>query len=100
METNIRVKDYGRGKSGMSLNDYLKCPGLDNTLSVIPLELNCPQCHTVVEIWSDEIKRRCSSCRQIIYNPSPLVAGAEPQSGETNMVDQDQLDKLMDLALS
>jgi predicted metal-binding protein len=57
----------------MSLNDYLKCPGLDLTLAVKPEEYPCPKCGRLVEIWTDELKRRCTDCGMVVFNPNPMI---------------------------
>jgi hypothetical protein len=90
----------------MSLSDYLKCPGFDRTLSTIPKDLRCPQCGTNVEIWSDEVKRRCHECQTMVFNPDPLVpmpgSAAENQSqgAVPDSIDQARLDELVELAIS
>ena len=90
----------------MGLNDYLKCPGFDRTLSTIPKDLQCPQCGTNVEIWSDEVTRRCHECQTMIFNPDPLVpmpgSDAENKSQDTisDSIDQARLDELVQLAIS
>lgn len=85
----------------MGLNDTLKCPGLDQTLSTFPIEFDCPQCQDTVEIWSDEMKRRCTHCGTLVYNPEPSVKipdnkAAEPQVEHSN----DSYDDLLELAMS
>ena len=90
----------------MGLNDYLKCPGLDLTLSTIPMDLQCPRCGATIEIWSDEHKRRCHECRAMVYNPDPLVP--MPGSDGENLsqgtipdsIDQAKLEELVELAIS
>lgn len=42
------------------------CPGR----SIRDLEVKvhrCPHCHTEVEFFSDEAKRRCPSCKELIF---------------------------------
>jgi predicted metal-binding protein len=63
----------------MGINESLKCPGLDHTLSTFPIEINCHQCGAIVEIWSDEIKRRCVQCKTMVLNPNPSVKIPEKQ---------------------
>jgi predicted metal-binding protein len=58
----------------MSLNDYLKCPGLELTLTVTPEEYPCTRCGRLVEIWTDELKRRCTDCGMVVFNPNPMIA--------------------------
>ena len=38
------------------------CPGAINIREVKPEEIGCPECGQEVEIWSDELTARCSSC--------------------------------------
>jgi predicted metal-binding protein len=57
----------------MPLNDYLKCPGLERTLAVVPVPHTCPICKEEVEIWTDEIKRRCKTFKTMVYNQKPLI---------------------------
>lgn len=68
----------------MGLNDYLKCPGLNQTLATIPIDLKCPQCDKTIEIWSDEIKIRCTQCGTTVFNPNPLVKIPDEKTGESN----------------
>ena len=70
----------------MGLNDTLKCPGMDETLSTFPVELDCPQCNGIVEIWSDEIKRRCIQCGTMVFNPAPsaMTLAKNTSDAETN----------------
>lgn len=75
----------------MGGNSNLKCPGMDRTLSAVPVELNCPYCQTVVEIWSDEQKRHCTNCATPVYNPNPTVHLVEKNIPETPVKVQDQL---------
>ncbi len=85
----------------MGLNDSLKCPGLDITLSVIPVDVDCPQCNEIVEIWSDEFKRRCARCGTVVFNPNPLVRMPKEEPSVLNqMTLQDKLDELIELAIS
>ena len=85
----------------MGLNDTLKCPGLDLTLSTFPIEFNCPQCDTIVEIWSDELKRRCTHCGTIVTNPEPSVSIPDKPLTEPEVDNfQDSADELLELAMS
>ncbi|MDI6794890.1 MAG: phosphohydrolase [bacterium] len=43
-----------------------KCPGQDERRITAAL-YKCPQCGGMVEMFSDELKRRCSECKTIIY---------------------------------
>ena len=38
------------------------CPGSIGLKQAKPEELPCPSCHHMVEIWSDELRRRCGNC--------------------------------------
>ena len=85
----------------MSFNDSLKCPGLDRTLTVIPVEQPCPQCGEIVEIWSDELKRRCAKCGMVVHNPNPAVTIPDPNMNALNQPAlQSRLDDLVALAIS
>jgi len=85
----------------MGLNDYLKCPGLDQTLAIVPIELKCPQCDKTIEIWSDEIKRRCTQCGTMVFNPAPSVKTPDKNTleAETNH-SKDSIDEFLELAIS
>ncbi len=52
----------------MTLSDYLKCPGSDQTVAAVPEIYLCPDCGKEVEIWTDEKKQRCPDCRTVIRN--------------------------------
>ncbi len=52
----------------MSMNDYLKCPGVDRTLYAIPETHKCPDCGNEVEIWTDEKKGKCKKCGAVVRN--------------------------------
>ncbi len=85
----------------MGLNDSLKCPGLDITLSVIPVEVDCSQCNEIVEIWSDELKRRCARCGTVVFNPNPLVRMTKEELSAPNQISlPDKLDELIEMAIS
>lgn len=85
----------------MSLNDSLKCPGLDRTLTVVPVEQPCPQCGELVEIWSDELKRRCARCGKVVHNQNPAVTIPDPNMHSSNQsAHQHRLDELVALAVS
>lgn len=52
------------------MGSLLKCPGLEQTLAVVPEELPCPKCDSNIEIWSDENFGKCNKCGEIIrQNP-------------------------------
>ena len=96
----MKIESQGK-EITMSFNDSLKCPGLDRTLIVIPLEQPCPQCGEIVEIWSDELKRRCAGCGMVVHNPNPLSAIPDPNMNESNQsAHQSRLDELVTLAIS
>lgn len=56
----------------MRYNDYLKCPGLDRTLAVVPETYPCPICHQPVEIWTDEKFGRCHCGAKIRNRRGPF----------------------------
>jgi len=43
----------------MEMSFYNGCPGAKLFKEVVPDYIHCPQCHTEVEIWSDEPYVRC-----------------------------------------
>jgi predicted metal-binding protein len=46
----------------MRIESYLKCPGLEQALTIIPELFLCPDCGAEIEIWTDERKVRCGRC--------------------------------------
>ena len=46
-----------------------KCPGQDSRWVTAGL-YKCPKCGEMVEMFSDEIKRRCPKCKTVIYKES------------------------------
>jgi predicted metal-binding protein len=48
------------------MGSLLKCPGMEQTLAVVPEELPCPKCGNEIEIWSDEKKGKCSICNKMV----------------------------------
>jgi len=42
-----------------------KCPGQDSRKLTVS-ELICPNCHTKVEIFSDEVQTKCPTCKEIV----------------------------------
>jgi hypothetical protein len=48
-----------------------QCPGM-NPRYWTPkdiAEVKCPACGRMVEIWKDDIKRKCPQCKSIVPNP-------------------------------
>lgn len=43
------------------------CPGSKFIREARPEIARCPHCQTEVEVWSDEPRARCSSCRAWVY---------------------------------
>lgn len=41
---------------------HFKYPDINPLLTATPEQYQCPECHTDIEIWSDEIGGRCRSC--------------------------------------
>ncbi|KIX14708.1 DUF2284 domain-containing protein [Dethiosulfatarculus sandiegensis] len=83
----------------MPLNDYLKCPGLERTLAVVPVPHTCPVCREEVEIWTDEVKGRCKRCNTLIYNQNPLTDA--PEKPDVEKPDQklsEVLNQMLELA--
>lgn len=48
------------------MENFLKCPGSEQSLSAVPEVADCPHCGAEIEIWSDERKGKCSTCKSII----------------------------------
>ena len=44
----------------------IKCPGSKSVREPIPEIHICPDCGEEVEIWTNELKRKCSSCGKAI----------------------------------
>ncbi|MCX8162517.1 MAG: hypothetical protein N3E44_05990 [Candidatus Bathyarchaeota archaeon] len=42
--------------------DWKSCPGIANLIRPIPEYIECPNCGSEIEIWSDEDEATCSSC--------------------------------------
>lgn len=82
----------------MGLNETLKCPGMDSTLSTYPIDFECPQCKGMVEIWSDEIKRRCTECGTMVFNPAPSVKLPDTNPQEKTELTEDAIEELIELA--
>jgi DNA-directed RNA polymerase subunit RPC12/RpoP len=43
-----------------------KCPGDDPASKAVPETFTCPDCGADVEIWTDEKKGKCPSCKSIV----------------------------------
>lgn len=52
--------------------DWRLCPGIANLLRPIPEYIECPNCGSEVEIWSDEDETRCSSCGATVVREQRL----------------------------
>ncbi len=47
-----------------------KCPGQDTQqwgYDAI-FDVECPKCHSAVEFFKDEVRRRCRSCGEVVFN--------------------------------
>ena len=44
-----------------------RCPGSGNIRTPIPTLKKCPNCGEEVEIWSDELKTRCTQCGTTVF---------------------------------
>lgn len=53
--------------------DLFKCPGSQTLRQPIPENIECPFCGGEVEIWSDEAKGTCLSCKNTV--PREMKAG-------------------------
>jgi len=48
-----------------------KCPGMDPAswkFSDIE-DHRCPRCGMAIEFWKDDVKRRCTACGELVFNP-------------------------------
>jgi hypothetical protein len=50
------------------------CPGSKTLREPMPEEYPCPRCGTVVEIWSDEVRRKCPACGMLVARADPAQA--------------------------
>jgi len=46
---------------------FNKCPGAANIRTPIPSCKKCPECGEEVEIWSDELKTKCTNCGATVF---------------------------------
>ena len=44
-----------------------KCPGAAKIRTPIPAYKKCPDCGEEVEIWSDELKAKCTKCGAMVF---------------------------------
>lgn len=44
-----------------------RCPGSGNIRTPAPSYKKCPQCGEEVEIWSDELKAKCTNCGATVF---------------------------------
>ncbi len=51
---------------------YFTCPGNDPVSRAVPEMFVCPDCGMEVEIWTDEIKGRCTSCKRAFRSDKAL----------------------------
>ncbi len=66
---------------------HLKCPASYPSSRALPELLPCPQCNTLIEIWTDEIKGECSKCKFFlkkleISNTSLTLINAQNKENE------------------
>ena len=52
--------------------DHAFCPGSKLLRQPAPELYPCPNCGTEVEIWTDEFKRTCPSCRKTVLRPGGM----------------------------
>lgn len=74
---------------------YFKCPGNDPVSRAVPEMYVCPDCGIGVEIWTDEIKGKCTSCKRVFQKDKTAMAA------EKNIPDhgiRTALEKLTQLA--
>lgn len=48
----------------------LKCPGSQSFSRPHPEFIKCPHCGKEIEIWSDEVKAKCPSCKKTVLRES------------------------------
>jgi len=83
----------------MSLNDYLKCPGLDRTLANYPVVHRCVVCGNDMEIWTDEKKGRCHNCGHVVESRNFFFSSVGCRdSGEERSPSEDDLRQLLQTA--
>lgn len=57
----------------MGIDSQQFCPGSRTLREATPEEYPCPRCGTAVEIWSDEVRRKCPSCGLVVVKDNPSV---------------------------
>jgi len=47
-----------------------KCPGQDTQMwgHDAIFDVECPKCHNLIEFFKDEVRRRCKSCGEVVFN--------------------------------
>ncbi|MDF1553926.1 MAG: hypothetical protein P1P84_12730 [Deferrisomatales bacterium] len=47
-----------------------KCPGQDTQMWGFDAiyDVDCPQCGAAIEFFKDQVKKRCSQCREVVFN--------------------------------
>ncbi|MDO8688418.1 MAG: phosphohydrolase [Dehalococcoidia bacterium] len=53
--------------------DLFKCPGSQTLKQPVPEYIECPFCKEEVEIWSDEARATCPSCKNVV--PKEMKSG-------------------------
>ena len=74
---------------------YFQCPGNDPVSRAVPELFVCPDCGTDVEIWTDEIKGKCTSCNKL-FQKDKTAKAMKKNPHEKNV--KAALEKLMQLA--
>lgn len=97
---NMRISNESLGANTMGLSDYLKCPGLERTLDVVPIEVECLRCGKEIEIWSDEAKGNCMNCGRTIRNPNPTGTCSAEKTVEGHLDYDTKLDELIELTIN
>lgn len=46
---------------------FSQCPGSSNIRTPFPSYKKCPQCGEEVEIWSNELKTKCTHCGETVF---------------------------------
>jgi hypothetical protein len=50
----------------MATTEFGKCPGPERSAPPSPENFSCPGCGAEVEIWTDEKKRKCPQCGELV----------------------------------
>jgi predicted metal-binding protein len=79
----------------MGIKLYFQCPGNDPVSKAVPELFVCLDCGMDVEIWTDEIKGKCTSCNKS-FQKDKTAKAMKKNPHEKNV--KEALEKLMQLA--